>query len=174
MRAQVLFDARGGRPRPQLDDKVLTAWNGLMIAAFAREQRACWAARLSIRTDREDPGARHLAAATRAAAFVRDAMWDAERRVLRRRYRQGDAAIDGFAEDYAYLVLGVLELFQASGEPRWLQWARELQAGRTTCSAMPRTAAGSDDGQRSVGAGAGERGYDGAEPSPTSVSAMNC
>ena len=49
-------------------------------------------------------------------------------RTLLRRYRAGDAAIDGYAEDYACLIFGVLELFQASGDPQWLAWARDLQA----------------------------------------------
>ena len=71
--------------------------------------------------------ARHLAAAQRAARFLHDTMWDAERQVLLRRYRDGDAAIDGYAEDYAYLIFGLLELFQADGDPGWLEWAAALQ-----------------------------------------------
>ena len=48
--------------------------------------------------------------------------------MLLRRYRAGDAAIDAYAEDYAFLIFGLLELFQASGDPQWLEWAIELQA----------------------------------------------
>ena len=70
---------------------------------------------------------RHLAAAQRAARFLRETMWDAERQVLLRRYRDGEAAIDGYAEDYACLIFGLLELFQADGDPGWLEWAAELQ-----------------------------------------------
>jgi uncharacterized protein YyaL (SSP411 family) len=54
-------------------------------------------------------------------------MWDADRSILSRRYRDGDVAIDGYAEDYAFLVFGLLELFQAGGDPRWLEWASQLQ-----------------------------------------------
>src|SRR4029079_19590482 len=112
-----LFAARAQRPRPHLHDKILTAWNGLMIAAFARAARVLAARPAS---------AQYLEAATRAAAFVRRTLWSP--RGLLRRYRDGDAAIDGSAEDYAFLIFGLLELFQASGDASWLEWAIELQA----------------------------------------------
>jgi uncharacterized protein YyaL (SSP411 family) len=90
---QTLFAAREQRPRPHLDDKVLTAWNGLMIAAFARAARVL-VARESSKT--------YLTAAQRAAEFIRATLWkDSEGRLLRR-YRDGEAAIDAYAEDYAY------------------------------------------------------------------------
>jgi uncharacterized protein YyaL (SSP411 family) len=124
MRARVaLFNARGGRPRPHLDDKVLTAWNGLMVAAFARASRVLPAVPSSQVAD----GEAHLDRAHRAARFLQETMWDADRGVLRRRYRQGDAAIDGYAEDYACVIFGLLELFQADGDPRWFEWAVTLQ-----------------------------------------------
>ena len=71
-------------------------------------------------------------------------MWNAETQTLLRRYRAGSAAIDGYAEDYAYLIFGVLELFQASGDPQWLAWARDAAgaAGRTVLGRR-RAAAGS-------------------------------
>ena len=110
-----LLAARASRPRPQLDDKVLTAWNGLMIAAFARAGRVL-------------PGhAQYVADAKRAALFVREHLWNAEEGRLLRRYRQGDAGVDAYAEDYAYLGFGLLELFQADGDPAWLDWALVLQ-----------------------------------------------
>ena len=80
------------------------------------------------RTRRDTGGAAgHLAVAQRAARFLRDAMWDADRQVLRRRYADGEAAIDGYAEDYAFAIFGLLELFQADGDPGWLDWAGVLQ-----------------------------------------------
>ena len=115
---KTLFDARAERPRPHLDDKVLAAWNGLMIAALAR------AAHVLDRAAAE----RSLQAAIRAATFARKRLWDPDRRILRRRARDGAVSIDGYAEDYAYLVWGLLELFQTSGDPAWLDWAIELQA----------------------------------------------
>jgi uncharacterized protein len=117
-----LFEARLARPRPHLDDKVLTAWNGLMIAAFARMGRIVRS--LSPDASAAEP---YLEAARRAARFLRDRLWrDAERR-LWHRYRDGEAGIDGYAEDYAFLVFGLLELFQADGASGWLDWAVELQ-----------------------------------------------
>ena len=117
---QRLYTARRTRPRPGLDDKVLTAWNGLMIAAFARAAR-----QLRHQSPQADTW---LRAAERAAQFLRDNVWDANRGVLLRRWRQGRAAIEGYAEDYAYLAFGLLELFEATGEASWLAWARDLQA----------------------------------------------
>jgi uncharacterized protein len=113
-----LFNARADRPRPHLDDKVLTAWNGLMIAALARAARVLVA---------HGTAKQYLDAATRAAAFIEARLWNATDRRLLRRYRDGEAAIDGYAEDYAYLIFGLLELFQADGNPRWLEWASTLQ-----------------------------------------------
>jgi uncharacterized protein YyaL (SSP411 family) len=110
-----LFDARSRRPRPHLDDKILTAWNGLTIAAFARAARVL------------EAGGPFLADAERAAGFLRARLWRPADETLLRRFRQGDAAVDGYAEDYAYLVFGLLELFQAGGDPSWLDWALTLQ-----------------------------------------------
>jgi uncharacterized protein YyaL (SSP411 family) len=160
-----LFQERLSRPRPHLDDKVLTGWNGLMLAAFARAARIL-------------PGAearsRYLAAAVRSAEFLEHHMWDASRQIVNRRYREGDSAIDGYAEDYAYLIFGLLELFQAGGDPRWLEWARLLQKRQ--------------DAQFWDGDNGGwfnttgndpsvilrmKEDYDGAEPSPSSMSVLN-
>ncbi len=115
---QRLADARARRPRPHLDDKVLTAWNGLMIAAFARAARV-----LPDSPDRE----RYLAAAEKSAAFIQSTLWRDDSRALLRRYRAGEAGIDAYAEDYAFLIFGLLELFQATGNVRWFDWARTLQ-----------------------------------------------
>ena len=170
---QILFDARQLRPRPQLDDKVLTAWNGLMIAAFARASRVLGGGALG-QDNVENPTGAHLQSATAAASFIRDTMWNAGTRTLLRRYRAGSAAIEGYAEDYACLVFGVLELFQASGDPEWLAWARDLQARQDELFWDAEgggwfSTTGSDP---SVLVRMKED-YDGAEPAPTSVSAMN-
>ena len=113
-----MFAARMSRPRPHLDDKVLTAWNGLMIAAFARASRVV------------APGASsasYLKAAQTAASFIRDRMWNASTKTLLRRYRRGEASIEAYAEDYAYLIYGLLDLFQADADVQWLTWAQTLQ-----------------------------------------------
>ncbi|HWI17085.1 MAG TPA: thioredoxin domain-containing protein, partial [Vicinamibacterales bacterium] len=170
---RILFDARERRPRPQLDDKVLTAWNGLMIAAFARASRVLGGGALG-QDNVEDPTAAHLQSATNAATFMRDVMWKAGERRLLRRYRAGDAAIDAFAEDYAYLIFGLLELFQASGDPQWLTFARDLQTRQDELF----WDAESGGWFSTTGADPSvlvrmKEDYDGAEPAPTSVSAMN-
>jgi hypothetical protein len=158
---QRMFDASRPRPRPQLDDKILTAWNGLMIAAFARGSRVLGSVA-------------HLKAAQNAAGFLRSHLWDAASRTLRRRYRDGDVAIAGYAEDYAYLIWGLLELFQADADPSWLEWAIELQRRQDDLFW--------DGGSGGWFSTTGEdpsvlvrmkEDYDGAEPSATSVSVAN-
>jgi uncharacterized protein YyaL (SSP411 family) len=118
-----LFDARATRPRPHLDDKVLSGWNGLTIAAFSR----------AVRMSPLDQPARGAAldTAVRAATFLRERLWDPKRSRLLRRWRDGRANIDAYGEDYASVVWGLLELFQASSDPIWLDWASELQAVQT-------------------------------------------
>ena len=118
-----LMARRTARPRPHLDDKVLTAWNGLTIAAFARAGRRPAAGA----SDRLPGEGGYLETARRAAAFVRRHLWDAATRTLRRRFRNGEAGVEGYAEDYAYLIFGLLELFQADGDPSWLEWTMRLQ-----------------------------------------------
>ncbi len=163
---QILFDARAGRPRPHLDDKVLTSWNGMMIAAFARAAR--------VLPERPQAG-EWLATARRAARFVFDHLWDGSSGVLLRRYRDGDASgIEGYAEDYASLIWGVIELFQADGDPVWLSWARDLQAQQD--ARFWDAAEGgwfSTTGRDPSVLLRLKEDYDGAEPSASSVSVLN-
>jgi hypothetical protein len=160
-----LFAARASRPRPHLDDKILTAWNGLMIAAFARAARVLPDAAAA---------ARCLGAARSAATFLRNTLWRAEENRLLRRYRDGEAAIDAYAEDYAYLIFGLLELFQADGDPLWLDWAVTLQ--------QRQDALFWDDEQGGWFSTTGadptillrlKEDYDGAEPAASSISVLN-
>jgi uncharacterized protein YyaL (SSP411 family) len=169
-----LFKARAARPRPHLDDKVLTSWNGLMIAAFARASRVLAGGVLLGQQIQEDPGIRHREAARRAASFLRSTMWDSERQVLRRRFRAGQAAIDGYAEDYAFLIFGLLELFQADGDPEWLEWAITLQV-RQDALFWDATAGGwfSTTGEDKTVILRVKEEYDGAEPSASAVGALN-
>ena len=157
-----LLERRSRRPKPHLDDKVLTAWNGLMIAAFAR------AARVLAGQDRFVEDAR------RAAQFIQGHLWNPANGTLLRRYRQGDAGVDGYAEDYAFLIFGLVELFQADGDPRWLEWALALQRRQDELFWDE-----ADGGWFSTtGADASvllrlKEDYDGAEPAASSVSVMN-
>ena len=136
-----LFEARTRRPRPQLDDKVLTAWNGLMIAAFARAARVLPARRGG--PDATSAGAAHLAAARGAARFLQGSMWDARTGTLRRRFRAGDAAIPAYAEDYAFLILGLIELFQSDRRRSGWSGRWRCSGARTSCSGTRERAAGS-------------------------------
>jgi uncharacterized protein YyaL (SSP411 family) len=173
-RARVtLFKARERRPRPHLDDKVLTGWNGLMMAAFARAARVLSGSNLLGQALADDPGARHLATARRAALFLDDAMWDAGRQRLLRRYRRGDAAIDAYAEDYAFLIFGLLELFQADGDARWLEWAIALQRVQDELFWDREGGWYSTTGTDASVLVRMKEEYDGAEPSASGVGAMN-
>ena len=160
---QRLMTARSTRPRPHLDDKILTAWNGLMIAAFARAARALIDRPLA---------SEYLECAVRAASFVRTKLWsDAG---LLRRYRDGEAAIPAYAEDYAYLIWGLLEVFQSSGDAAWLEWALTLQAEQDR-KFWDEDEAGwfSTTGDDPTVLLRLKEDYDGAEPAASSVSALN-
>jgi uncharacterized protein len=165
-----MFQHRLLRPRPYRDDKVLTAWNGLMIAAFARMARVLHGAGAEGRAD----GEQYLQAARQAAAFIRERMWSAKDRTLLRRYRGGHAEIDGYAEDYAYLTFGLLELFQADADPVWLEWAIALQQKQDELF-WDENAGGwfSTTGRDPSVLLRMKEDYDGAEPTASSVSVMN-
>src|SRR5260221_357018 len=166
----VLFRARAERPRPHLDDKVLTAWNGLMIAAFARMARVV----LAFGAEGRRAGQPYLDAARRAAAFVQHRMWNTETATLLRRYRAGYAEIDAYAEDYAFLIFGLLELVQADPDPNWLAWAMALQRRQDELF-WDEVDAGwfSTTGRDPSVLLRMKDDYDGAEPTASSVSVMN-
>lgn len=107
-----LFEVRSRRERPFRDDKILTSWNGLMIAALAAGSRIL-----------EDPS--YLEAAEKAAAFIKENMVQPDGRLLRR-YRDGEAGISAFLEDYSYLAWGYLELYRAGSNPQYLEEAERL------------------------------------------------
>jgi hypothetical protein len=165
-----MFKERLGRPGPQRDDKILTAWNGLMIAAFARTARVL----RGLGADGRDAGEPFVDAARRAAAFVRERMWNATSGVLLRRYREGHAEIDGYAEDYAYLIYGLLELFQADPQPMWIEWAVALQRRQDELF-WDDLAGGwfSTTGHDPSLLLRMKEDYDGAEPTASSVSVLN-
>ena len=162
---QTLATARGQRPRPHLDDKVLTAWNGLTIAALARAAR--------VLVDRPS-SATYLRAAQNAASFIRTELWNEGDRRLLRRFRDGEAAIDGFAEDYAFLIFGLVELFQADGDAEWLRWATALQARQDELFWDAHEGGWfSTSGNDSTVLLRLKEDYDGAEPAAGSVSVLN-
>jgi hypothetical protein len=109
-----LFAIRAKRPRPHLDDKIIAAWNGLMISAYARAAQAL-------------DDARYLEIATRAANFLRTNLYEGKSKLLYRNYRGSRSDIEGFADDYAFVVQGLLDLYEASFDVAWLKFAVELQ-----------------------------------------------
>jgi uncharacterized protein len=106
-----LLEAREQRVRPGLDDKVLTSWNGLAVAAFAEAARIL-----------DEP--RYRDGALRTATFLRDRMWQDGR--LLHTYKGGIAKVDGLLEDYSYLGLGLIEIYRTTADLDWLVWAGEL------------------------------------------------
>jgi uncharacterized protein YyaL (SSP411 family) len=110
-----LTEVRSARPRPHRDDKILTAWNGLMISAFARGAQVL-----------DEP--RYADAARGAAKFIRRHLWDASREILLRRYRDGEAAIDGFLDDYAFFINALLDLYETGFDADDLAFAVKLAA----------------------------------------------
>ncbi|MBW3653149.1 MAG: thioredoxin domain-containing protein [Actinobacteria bacterium] len=107
-----LMARRAERIRPGLDDKRLTAWNALMISALAEAGAVL---------ERDD----YLAAARRAAAFVLDEMRAEDGRLLRT-YNAGEAKLNAYLEDHAFLLEALLTLYEATFEARWFHAAREL------------------------------------------------
>jgi uncharacterized protein YyaL (SSP411 family) len=157
----LLMAARAKRVRPLLDDKILTAWNGLMISAFAKGGAVL-----------DDP--RYAEAARRASEFVIGHLYDAPSGRLLRRYREGDAAIPAFLDDYAMFVQGLLDLYEAQFDRRHLELAARLTEKQielfedTESGAFFSTAAGDHRLVLRV-----KEDYDGAEPSGNSVALMN-
>ncbi|MSU49167.1 MAG: thioredoxin domain-containing protein, partial [Opitutus sp.] len=178
--------ARAKRPRPLLDDKILTANNGLMISALAKGAvvlgtpeggdgppgRPSEPARRGEKGNEERE--RLLGAATRAAEFLERELYDATRGVLYRTWREGRGRTEGFAEDYAFLIQGLLDLHEASFEIRWLRWAEGLQAKMDELfwdeerGGYFNSAANDPSLVLRL-----KEDYDGAEPAPSSVAAMN-
>jgi len=105
---QVLLTARSARPRPHLDNKILTSWNSLMISALAKA---------SVVLGDEN----YLRCAKEAAQFLLSTMYNAETGQLLRRFCDGEAAVGGFADDYAFFAQALLDLFEASSDPMFLE-----------------------------------------------------
>ena len=153
-----LYAARSERPPPLLDDKILTAWNGLMISAFATAAR-----------DFAEP--RYAAVASRAAAFLLDELrWEG---TLHRAWKDGQVGALGILDDHAFLCAGLLDLFEATGDARWLDAAVSLDAELGSRFADPRGGwfLVASDGEQLL---AREKPTsDGAEPSGNSVHVLN-
>ncbi|KAH6885380.1 hypothetical protein B0T10DRAFT_94539 [Thelonectria olida] len=107
------------RVRPELDAKLIAGWNGLVISALAQTGSA-------LKSISKDRSGKYLAEAKKAAAFIREKLWDAQEKELYRVW-QGEREIKAFADDYAYLTRGILDLFEATGDESYLEFADTLQ-----------------------------------------------
>ncbi len=154
-----LFEARAKRPRPHLDDKILTSWNGLMISAFAKGGAIL-----------DEP--EYIAAARGAADFVLATLRREDGSLLRR-FRDGDAAIDGMLDDYAFFAQGLLDLYEATFEFRYLAEAiaitkKQMELLEDEAGAF--FASAHEDATRLMRI---KDDYDGAEPSGNSIALSN-
>ena len=111
---KVLFAAREKRIHPHKDDKILTDWNGLMIAALAKGAQVF-----------DEPA--YAEAAKRAADFILKHMQQSDGRLLHR-FRDGQAAIAAYGDDYAFLIWGLLDLYETTFEAPYLQKALDLNS----------------------------------------------
>lgn len=112
------------RVKPEIDTKIVTSYNGMAIAALARLGSAL-IGRSS--ENKEHQGLKYLEAAKNAALFIKKELWDDHQKVLYRVYSGGRVDIEAFAEDYAFLIEGLIELYEATADQSWLEWADELQ-----------------------------------------------
>ena len=155
-----LFDARKKRVHPLKDDKILTSWNGLMIAAFAKGSQ--------VLGDQA-----YADAAADAAGFILRNLKRADGRLLRR-YRQGEAAYTGYLDDYAFLTWGLIELYEATFKISYLEEAIALNEAMIDIFWDKQ-----GDGFYFTGKGneslitRSKDIYDGALPSGNSVAALN-
>ncbi len=108
-----IFKARAARPRPSLDDKILTGWNGLIISALSKAAGAL-----------REPT--YLDLAVKAATFIRQNLFDPAAQKLYRRWKGGERKILAHQSDFAFLAAGLIDLFQVSGQTEWLEWAASL------------------------------------------------
>ncbi|SPD75974.1 conserved hypothetical protein [uncultured Desulfobacterium sp.] len=155
-----LFEERNKRVHPLKDDKILTSWNGLMIAALAR---GCQVFDKKAYAD----------AAAKASEFILKKMKEKDGRLLRR-YRQQEAAFPGYLDDYAFFVWGLIELYEATLNGGWLREAIGLNEDMIDIFWDEK-----DSGFYFTGKGNEElitrikEIYDGAIPSGNSVAALN-
>jgi hypothetical protein len=154
-----LFDARAKRPRPHLDTKILTSWNGLMISALAKGY--------SVLGDKQ-----YLDVAERAVSFLLSTMFDANSGRLLRRFCEGETGIPAFLDDYAFFAQALIDLFEAGFNSSYLEMAANVAK-----NGLQQFEDSEQGGFFSTAGGASDLllrmkdDYDGAEPSGNSVAA---
>ncbi|HMS64193.1 MAG TPA: thioredoxin domain-containing protein [Ignavibacteria bacterium] len=156
-----LLAARNLRPKPHLDDKILTSWNGLMISALAKMYQVT---RNNL----------YLENAINTVEFISEKLYNKENKILLHRYRDGESRFDGTLEDYAYLIGGLIDLYEACFEIKYLEFAIELNS-LTLEKFYDNDSAGFFDvtkGENDIILKTKDI-YDGAEPSGNSIQIMN-
>jgi uncharacterized protein YyaL (SSP411 family) len=157
---RTLFAEREKRVRPRRDDKVLTDWNGLTVAALAKGARAL-----------RQPA--YAEAAERAARFLLENLRGPDGRLLHR-WRDGEAAVKGYLDDYAFLAWGLIELYETTYKPEYLRTALDLTDDMTKHFGDAETGGfffTPDDGDALLVRP--KEIYDGAVPSGNSVAMLN-
>ena len=154
-----LFETRKKRVPPAKDDKVLTDWNGLMVAALAKTGKVL-----------EEP--KYVELAKRAADFISEQMRTDD--VLYHRFAKGERAVEGFLDDYAFFVFGLIELYEATFEDKYLQEANALTKVMVTKFGDDKNG-GFYQTQKNGGASMPrmKQVYDGAVPSGNSMALHN-
>lgn len=119
-RAKLLAHRNTERPRPALDDKIVLSWNGLAIGALARTSSAL----LSLDPEKSKL---YLQSAQKATSFIKKELYNPTTHTLTRIYRGGPGDVPGFADDYAFLISGLIDLYEATFDDSHLEWADILQ-----------------------------------------------
>ncbi|XP_030375673.1 uncharacterized protein B0495.5 [Scaptodrosophila lebanonensis] len=170
---EILYELRQKRPRPHLDTKIICAWNGLALSGLAKLSNCGTAKR-----------AEYMETAKALVEFIRKHHYDADRRVLLRscygtgtdntELEQNDTRIDGFLDDYAFLIKGLLDYYKASLDGSVLRWAKELQdiQNKLFWDELHGAYFFSQEGTHNVIVRLKED-HDGAEPCGNSVAARN-
>ncbi|KAH9786259.1 Thioredox DsbH domain-containing protein [Citrus sinensis] len=172
-----LFDVRSKRPRPHLDDKVIVSWNGLVISSFARASKILKSEAESaifnfpvVGSDRKE----YTEVAESAASFIRRHLYDEQTHRLQHSFRNGPSKAPGFLDDYAFLISGLLDLYEFGSGTKWLVWAIELQNTQDELF-LDREGGGyfNTTGEDPSVLLRVKEDHDGAEPSGNSVSVIN-
>jgi len=153
-----LLAYRNTRPRPGTDDKIIASWNGLMISAFAYGGAVLGESR-------------YIDAARGAAGFALDSLWGSGR--LMRYWRAGQVTEKAFLDDYAMLILGLIDLYEACFEVKWLRDARNLAEQMIELFGDPAEGGfflAGKDVERLIASDKPD--YDGAVPSGNSIAAL--
>ena len=156
-----VYEHRERRINPHLDDKILVSWNGYMISAYSRAYQILH-------------NESYLVSAERAALFIKSNLYNAEENSLLRRFRDGEAGIEANLSDYALLVTSLIDLYEASFNSDWLEWADELNDLMIEKFYDDNSGAFYDTPEGSANLIVRMRDdYDGAEPTGNSIAVMN-